>query len=410
MGTLLKIAWRNIWRNKTRTLLTACAVFISVVLTIIMTSSQFGSYEKMIENVVQITGDLQIQHQAYKENKSINESVLLDTVLIKKIQKLDHIAGVTSHLESFALASSKEMTKGVMVIGIIPSDEDGFSNLRKKLSKTTNAPENYLSDSDEGILLGEKLATLLKIGVRDTLVLISQGYHGISAAGLFHVRGFIRLPSVEMESSIVYMTLPSAQRFYAAEGLGTSILIKADNPSNSDLLAGQISSILPPQNCIKSWQDISPEIVQMIESDVSSSYFMKGILYMIITFIIFSTLVMMMHERRKEFGIIHAIGMQKFKLSGIVFFELMMISLLGSFVGVAIGYLIVYRLNLNPIPLQGDMARMMEEYGFEPALFFSANADIFYWQPVIIFVLTILLYIFPLITIKKLNIIKAIRG
>jgi ABC-type antimicrobial peptide transport system permease subunit len=88
----------------------------------------------------------------------------------------------------------------------------------------------------------------------------------------------------------------------------------------------------------------------------------------------------------------------------------MMISLLGSFVGVAIGYLIVYRLNLNPIPLQGDMARMMEEYGFEPALFFSANADIFYWQPVIIFVLTILLYIFPLITIKKLNIIKAIRG
>lgn len=410
MNSFLKIAWRNIWRNRTRTFLTSSVISISVILTMVMSSSQYGSYDKMIENVVAATGHLQLQNKAYRENKSINEAVLLDTSLIGTIKKLDHVTSVSSHLESFALASNQEMTKGVMVIGVVPSEEEKFSNLRKRLSKSTSKPENYLTDYDDGILVGEKLASLLKIEVLDTLVMISQGYHGTSAAGLFPVRGFIKLPSVEMESSIVYMTLPAAQKFYDAAGWGTSILINAENQSFADLLKSRIVGLQPPQNCVKSWQELQPEIVQMIESDKSSSNFMKGILYMIITFIIFSTLVMMMHERKKEFGIIHAIGMQKFNLSGIIFIEILIISLMGTFAGVGIGYLIVNYLNQNPIPLEGDMAKMMEEYGFDPVLFFSNSPDIFYWQPVIVLCLTLLLCLFPLITIKRLKIIRAIRG
>jgi ABC-type lipoprotein release transport system permease subunit len=302
------------------------------------------------------------------------------------------------------------MTKGVMVIGIVPSEEDGFSQLRKKLTRQTNSSDNYLTDNDEGVLIGEKLANYLKVGIKDTLVLISQGYHGISAAGLFPVRGFIRFPSAEMEGSIVYMSLQSAQKFYGAPDWGTSILVKTDSQDHIDLVRKQIETILPPEYCVKSWRELQPEIVQMIDSDVSSGYFMKGIFYMIITFIIFSTLVMMMYERRREFGIMHAMGLQKFRLSVVVFAELLMISLLGTFAGLTIGYLVTYQLNQHPIPLQGDMAKMMEEYGFEPVIFFSKSIDIFYWQPVVVFCITIFLYIFPLITIKKLKIIKAIHG
>jgi ABC-type lipoprotein release transport system permease subunit len=404
------MAWRNIWRNKSRTLLTASVVFITVILSIIMTSEQYGIYDKMIDNVIDVTGHLQIQNKAFWENKSINDAVSMDTALIDKIKKTDGIAGVTAHIESFALASYREMTKGAMVIGVVPSEEDGFSNIRKKLDKRTNTSDNYLKDNDEGVLLGEKLAGFLKVGVNDTLVLISQGYHGISAAGLFPVRGFVKLPSIELESSIIYMSLHAAQKFYGASDLGTSILLKIENKDDLNQMRNKIAGILPGDYCIKDWRELQVEIVQMIDSDKYSGYFMKGIFYMIITFIIFSTLVMMMYERRREFGIIHAMGLQKCGLSFVIFIELVLISFLGTILGLGFGYLITAYLNQNPIPLQGEMAMMMEEYGFEPIIFFSKSWDIFYWQPVIVFSITIILFIFPLITIRNLKIIKAIRG
>lgn len=411
MNSFLKLAWRNIWRNKTRTLLTASVVFITVVLSIVMTSEQYGIYDKMIDNIIEVTGDLQIQNKAYWENKSINDAVATDTALIGKIKKLPDVSGVTVHLESFALASHLELTKGVIVAGVVPSDEEGFSKLRNKLSKPSNGKSSaYLLDDDEGVLVGEKLANFLKVGINDTLVLISQGYHGISAAGLFPVRGFIKLPSVELESSLIYMSLPAAQKFYGAADWGTSILIKAANKENEEQLRSKLAEVLPAEYVVKDWKELQPEIVQMIDSDVSSGYFMKGIFYMIITFIIFSTLVMMMYERRKEFGVMHAMGLQKSRLSVIVFIELLLITLLGTFFGVGFGYVLTSILNQNPIPLQGEMAKMMEEYGFEPIIFFSNSADIFYWQPVIVFCITLVLYLFPWITIRKLKIIKAMRG
>ena len=409
MGTFLKIAWRNIWRNKTRTVLTACVVFIAVILSIVMTSQQYGMYDKMIENVVEVTGHLQVQNKAYFDEKSLNNAISPDSGLMGRIRKLEHVAGATTRLESFALASYREMTKGVMVVGMVPSEDDNFTRLKRKLERQSSSA-NFLTNSDSGVIIGEKLGSLLAIGIGDTLVLISQGYHGASAAGLFPVRGLIRLPSAEMESSLVYMSLPAAQKFYGAPGLGTALLIKADNAANIGLIKTQITPFIGTENCLKDWQEIQPDIVQMIASDISSGYFMKGIFYMIIVFIIFSTLMMMMHERRREFGIMMAMGMQKFRLSVVVFLEILMVTLLGSFTGVAVGYALTLFLNLNPVPLQGEMARVMEEYGFEPVIFFSKEAFIFYWQPIVVFLITLILYIFPLITIKKLEIIKAIHG
>jgi ABC-type antimicrobial peptide transport system permease subunit len=120
-------------------------------------------------------------------------------------------------------------------------------------------------------------------------------------------------------------------------------------------------------------------------------------------------MVMMMYERRKEFGIMAAIGMQKGGLSVVVFLEIILISVLGTLVGLAAGYAVTSWLFLHPIPLQGEMSKTMEQYGFEPFIYFSKNMEIFYWQPVVVFCLTLTIYLFPFFSIRKLNIIKAIR-
>ena len=127
MKTFLKIAWRNIWRNKTRTLLTLSVLFISVFLAILMTSEEDGTFGKIIDNIIDMTGHVQVQNKEYWENKSINEGVILDSALLKNLRKAEHVSKVTTHLESFALASYRDMTKGVMVIGIVPTEEEEFA-------------------------------------------------------------------------------------------------------------------------------------------------------------------------------------------------------------------------------------------------------------------------------------------
>ena len=167
--------------------------------------------------------------------------------------------------------------------------------------------------------------------------------------------------------------------------------------------------MIPAETCIRSWDEIQPEIVQLIDGKLAGGNFVKGIFYMILGFIIFSTMTMMMYERRKEFGIMAAIGMQKSSLSIVVFFEVILISILGTILGVVAGYLLTSWLFIHPIALQGEMAKSVEEYGFEPFIFFSRNIEIFYWQPIVVFCLTLVIYLFPFISIRRLKIIRAIR-
>jgi ABC-type lipoprotein release transport system permease subunit len=409
MSTLLKIAWRNIWRNKTRTLLTLSVLFISVFLAIVMTSEEDGTFGKIIDNVIDMTGHVQVQNTEYWENRSINEGVILDSALVMNLRKAEHVSKVTAHLESFALASYRDMTKGVMVIGIVPSEEEEFAKFKQKYLKQKSEGNQYLKDDDDGIIIGEKLASYLKIGKNDTLVMISQGYHGASAAALFPVRGTIRLPSIEMESRIVYMSRSAAQKFYGADNLVTAILIKADDNQNIKKLRENIAPLIPKGTCIKSWDELQPEIVEMINGKYAGGNFVKGIFYMILGFIIFSTMVMMLYERRREFGIMIAIGMQKNSLSMVVFFEVLLIATLGTLLGLAGGYALISHLFLHPIPLTGEMAGTVEEYGFEPFIFFSKNPGIFYWQPITVFCLTLVIYLFPYLSIRGMKILNAIR-
>jgi ABC-type lipoprotein release transport system permease subunit len=335
--------------------------------------------------------------------------MILDSFIIGNLRKTDHVKQVTAHLESFALAAYREKTKGVVVSGIVPSEEEDFAKFQQKYLKQTGGKGAFLKDADNGVLLGEKLASFLKISINDTLVLISQGYHGSTAAGLFPVRGTIRLPSIELESRMIYMSRDAAQKFYGAAGLVTSVLIKADDNKNIMLLRGNLAHAIPAGTCIRSWDEIQPEIVQLIDGKLAGGNFVKGIFYMILGFIIFSTMVMMMYERRKELGIMVAIGMQKSSLSVVVFFEIILISILGTILGLAAGYYLTSWLNIHPIALKGEMARSVEEYGFEPFIFFSKNVEIFYWQPIVVFCLTLVIYLFPFISIRRMKIIKAIR-
>jgi ABC-type lipoprotein release transport system permease subunit len=473
MREYFKLAWRSIWRNKRRALITAASIFFAIIIAIIMRSFQLGSYDHMIHNVVETyTGYLQVQHEDYRNKRTINNTFVYTDSIERIVSQTDNIAEVYPRLESFALASSGNSTKGAFVMGIIPEKEDHMTNASQKIvqyqlkrsmmeqiikdeeitgelktrlekisdnaftsdedlkrsvfpngntdedlllliKERSRIPGEYLHANDQSVLVAEKLARFLNVSVGDTMILISQGLHGISASGLYPVSGIIKIPNPELNRSFIYMPLAAAQQFYSAPDRLTSLAVNLENEDDQamfdtkDALEAQLAG---SQFVVRDWQEMNPELVQQIESDDASGKIMIGVLYLIIGFGIFSTVLMMTAERKREFGVMVAIGMKKMKLSLVVMIELFFMGLLGIVSGMIVSIPLVLLGYYNPIRLTGELAASMESFGMEPIMPLAMIDSYYLNQAWVIIAIMVVVMIYPVTKILRLKEIDALRA
>lgn len=406
MRTNIKLAWRNIWRNRRRTIITVASIFFGVLLSTFMTSMQEGTYSKMIDNVVSFyTGYIQIHHPEYWDNKTIDYTFAPTDSLEQILNNDPNITSYVPRLESFSLMSYGNNTKGAALIGIDPEKEDQMSNLSHWVEKGS-----YLKPGGHGILLAVNLAKNLGVDINDTLVLISQGYHGASAAALFTVRGILKFPSPTMNNLGGYIDLKAAQDFFSVPNKYTSLVVMVNDYSKVNQTKHHLVSELGNKYEIMTWDEMDPLTKNMIDADRSGGYITKAILYGLVGFGIFGTVIMMMAERRKEMGIMVAIGMQKSQLSKILFYETTLIGLVGVLAGFIVSLPLISYLVFHPIPLTGETAKAYEQFGIEAAMYFSAKWFVFARQLLIIFALTLTVYLYPLVKTYKLKLTKALRS
>ncbi len=406
MEQYIQIAWRNLWRNKRRTLITVASVFFAIFLSLLMRSMQIGSYDMMEHDAVKnSTGYLQIHAKGYWDDKTINNTFEKDSSFINKVRNTANVTTLTPRLESFALASSGNMTKGVAVIGTDPRIENNMTGLKKRVIRGS-----YFSSDSMEVLLGVSLAKYLKVDTGDTLVLLSQGYHGITAAGEFFIKGILEFPAQNMNSELAYLTLKDAQYFYAAPNRLTSLSLMIEDPDELEETKETLQEKLSEDYEVMTWKQMMVALVQSIESDNISGMFMLGILYMVVAFGIFGTMLMMTMERKKEFAVMVSVGMQRYKISYILVFETLFIGLMGIIAGLLVSFPIIYYFHINPIPLTGAAAQAMIDFNARPILPFSTDLFIFTNQAIFVVILTFLAIIYPIFYVSKFNILKAFHG
>lgn len=405
MSEYFKMAWRNIWRNKTRSLMTMAAVFLAVFLSVLMRGFQLGTWHTLLDSVLHsYTGYLQVHAAGYWENKNFDYALDSISSLEEKLEDLSNIKQLVPRLESFTLASSGERTKGVLVAGIDPSKEYPFTDLPSK-----KVSGEMLLQQDDGAMLSQRLAAFLGLNVGDTLVLIGQGYAGTTAAGKFPVRAIVHLPAPEWDNQMVYLSLQEAQDFFSAPGLVTTVVVDLKRPGKLDATVSNIKKVLGKDYEVMSWKELLFELYQQYLSDVGGGIILLGILYLVIGFVIFGTLMMMVNERQYEFGIMVAVGMRKYRLAYVLTLEIFLILMAGVLIGMAGSVPVVGWYHFHPIRFTGESAKTFEIYGMDPVIPTLWQAGYIFKQGIAVFVLGLLALVWPVFSISGLRPVKALK-
>jgi ABC-type lipoprotein release transport system permease subunit len=381
------------------------SIAFAVLFAVLMKSFQNGVFNNLIKNVVgYYSGYVQIHQNGYWDEQVLDNSFELKNSLTAQLQQNPQIKEIVPRLETFVLASKGNTTKGCLLVGTDAVRENNLTQLKSKLIKGT-----YFEKNEEAVLLAEGLAERLDVSVNDTIVLFGQGFHGVMAAGKYKIKGIVHLASPAMNDAFVYLPLAATQYFLSAENRLTSVSLGIDNPENTDAIAQNLKNVIGQQYEVMPWQEMMPEIANHIKADGFSFYIFSGILYLIIGFGLFGTVLMMTTERKYEFGMLIAIGMKKTKLELILLGETVLITFFGVLLGFLLSLPLVIYLKERPIRFGGEIAKVYEQFGFEALFPTDVDQSIFLTQSLIVLAMAMVIGLYPLWHIRGLDPVKAMK-
>jgi len=400
------IAWRNLWRNKKRTAIAVASITFAVFFACLMRSSQEGGYSRMIDNVAGIySGYLRISELGYSDSPSFEKTISAEDSYLEKIKSVNGVTGVFPRIESSVLLSHDERTKGVLLMGIDPEAENQNNRLSGLMVAGT-----YLSTNSKGILLGKGVSEYLKVSVGDSVIVFGQDRYGSTAASVYPVMGIIKLASPYIDDRLIYIPLKQAQILFDCAERVSTIAVMISDPKSVNEIRTDLLSLSGDKLEVKRWNDLFPDMEQAITLDKVTGLIMIGILYAVIGFGIFGTIMMMTIERSREFAMCIAVGMKRYQLGITSVYESIMISFLGVITGIIAVFPILLYLHSNPIKFTGKDAEAYQKFNVEAIIPFSLDISIFISQAGIIFIMALIIAQYPLLKISRLNILNSLRG
>lgn len=402
---LINLAWRNIWRNKRRAIITSLSIVASLFFVLIMRQMQLWTYDYNIKNSVSnYVGYIQITDSIYIDEKIIDNSIDASTIQTASIEAIEHVSSINPRVQSGALVSTGIKSKFAGIMGIRPETDNEILKLQRKL-----AEGQLLDDDDSDILITEKMAKYYQVHVGDTLVLIGQGFQGYTAAGLYKIKGIIRFSAGDL-STMLFMTLPESQRFLSAPNRFTHYLINIEDSKYLNTVASEVKELLHDKPLkARTWEEVLPGLKQGLELDSNSGLLIVGILYMIVAFGMFGTIIMLYNERLFEFGILNAVGMHKKTLIFVTQIELIILTIIGIIVGNLVSLPFLIHFNEHPIELKGNTAKGIIEQGFDPYLGTGLYPEVFVNNSVLILFIGFLATMYIVLKLWKLNPLEAMR-
>lgn len=400
---ILKLSWKNVWRNPTRSGVVILAVVLGTWAGIFSTGLMNGMSMQYIKNQLDTSvSHLQIHHPTYSEEFLPKYYLPNPDSLIGELNSYDFTSAVTGRSVIMGLASSATNTFGVTVKGIEAKTDSTVSDLHTHLTEG-----EYLNESSRNpVLIGDDLAKRLKLEIRSRIVINFQDVDGNISAGAFRVAGIFDTPNSAFDESNVFVNREDLNRLLGRENTMHEIAIMVDNFKNADQYRDSLaqSSVLE----IRSWGDVSPSL-RYTDSNVDFMlYIFMTIIAIALVFGIINTMLMAVLERTQELGMLMAIGVNRFRTFSMVMLETLFLTMVGVPVGMTLSWLTILWIGEVGIDLSA-FAQGLEEYGMSTMIYPELPEGYFINIGLLMIVATLLAAIYPSIKALKLNPVQAIR-
>ena len=409
MSIDLKMAWRNVWRNPRRTVLTMAAVAFSCLLLVFMLSWQWGSYQAMINSAVGLrTGHLQVQAPGYQKNHDLRKVLAKPGEIARLLEGLPQVAAYSPRANAFALVSSQDRTYGVMISGVDPAGEARVSRLPGLVRQG-----RFLRPGDGAqAVLGRLLAQNLRVKVGDEVVLLGQGRDGSVAASAARVAGIVDAGQDELDRSLMQLPLAFFQETFAMRGAVHEMVILTHNlvqvPSlRREIQKGLAFSKARPIPVVPSWRELMPGLLEAIQLDLMMGLVFYFILIVVVAFSILNTFLMAVLERTREFGVLRSLGVTPLRLFWLVLLESGFLTGLGMVAGTLMGVAVTWYFQVHGIHI-GGLEEMMRQYGISDVIYPQLTQLTVAAGPVAVMLITFFSALLPAIKVTRLKPVEAL--
>jgi len=406
---LLILAWRNIWRNPTRSLVVLGAIGMGIWAALFMTGFATGMVRGYIEgNIATVVAHIQIHHPEYEQEKEAKFSIPGVPTLLGAMEKDAGVKAWSARTLAGGMISSAKASRGVTIKGIVPGKEALTSKIKENITEGAY----FESGRKFQILLGSKLAGKLKVGLRNKVVLTFQDMEGNITTGAFRISGlFTSNNSVFDETQVFVLQEDLAGLLVGGmEGFPVpvhEIAIMCADPGNVSVVQQQILKRFPGV-AVKSYREIAPEL-ELYERQINFVSLVYLVIVMLaLVFGIINTMLMSVLERYRELGMLMAIGMNKARIFGMIVLETLLLTIAGAPLGVAAGALTIHYFSINPLDLSA-FADSLNQYGLGTRIYFAMNPYVYSQTTALLILTAFVSALYPALRAIRLKPVEAIR-
>ena len=402
--TLIKISWRNVWRNKLRSFVVIISVVFGLLGGIIIIAMSYGLNEERMNNAVETyLSHIQIHNKSFSEEYNIKHTIDNLEGIENAINNDSRVVSYSKRIILNGMLSNSNGSYGIQVKGVDPIEEVKVTNTYEKIIEG----EYFKSEKENTILVGKKLAERLNLKLKSKVVITFQDENYELTSLLYRVEGIFRSGNSRYDEANVFVknvsitkNLPNFSGYHEIPILLTDIELR--NQVKNDLISKNSN------NLIEGWDDISKDLAYANEMLAAVLYIFMMIILSALSFGIVNTMLMAILERRKEIGMLMSIGMSRFKIFLMISFETMFLSIVALPIGLILSYSIVEYYSVVGIDLSIVEAGL-ENFGVGTRLYFKVPNQEYFIVAIMVFVISIISSIFPSVRALKINPVEATK-
>ncbi len=344
---MFKVAFRNVLRQKRRTLLTVLTMMVGFALAAISIAWSDGSYNVIIDMFTRNQlGHIQIHGEGYLDRPTLYNTVNNYEEVGQRIAAVEGVEAWTPRIFSAGLASASDKSAGVRIIGIDPHRENIATRFDKKITKGQTFSEGGYHE----VILGEGLAEVLKADVGDEVIVVSQGADGSIANDLYTLVGLVDAGDPMTNQTAFYLTLEDAQELLVLYGRVHEIAVVVDELDDVELYAEILTDTIDdPKLVAEPWQVFAAEFHKAMKADQQGTWIMLFIIVLVVAIGVLNTVLMTVLERTREYGVLRAMGVRPLQVIRLVIYEVMLMAVVSLVLGFMVSLPVNYWLSIDGV-------------------------------------------------------------